>query len=203
MEAKKMGFLQNLARAYKLHGRSILNPALWAVWTYHLGVFAYSIRIPPLRWFIGKVYGLNRFFCIIFAGITINRETKIGKDFHIIHAGGIIIAANAVIGDRCGIMHEVTLGTNFGPGVPTIGNDVFIGAGAKILGAITIGDGAIIAANSLVINDVPAGYTAIGVPAKIWKFDQRRKGIEQKPSSDTGVASTMPDKPVEPEAIQS
>src|SRR5262249_16975207 len=68
---------------------------------------------------------------------------------------------------RVRILHNVTLGTNMGPDVPTIGNDVFIGCGASILGKVTIGDGARIAANSLVIADVPPGATAIGVPAKV------------------------------------
>jgi serine O-acetyltransferase len=72
-----------------------------------------------------------------------------------------------VIGDRCGIMHNVTIGTNMTEGVPVIGDDVFIGVGACILGDITIGDRVRISANSLVTTDVPPDSIAIGVPAKI------------------------------------
>jgi len=66
------------------------------------------------------------------------------------------------------VMHNVTIGTNMTGGAPRIGNDVFIGCGATILGEITIGDGVRIASNSLVISDVPAGAMAMGVPAKVY-----------------------------------
>ena len=85
----------------------------------------------------------------------------------IIHAGMQQIHPDVVIGERCGIMHNVTLGTNMGTEVPVIGNDVFIGCGASILGKVTVGDGARVAANSLVISDVPPGAMAMGVPAKV------------------------------------
>jgi len=81
-----------------------------------------------------------------------------------------------VIGDRVGIMHDVTIGTNLErPGTPVIGNDVFIGTGARILGGVKIGDGARIAANSVVLTDVPAGATAIGVPARVMQYTGARK----------------------------
>ena len=78
----------------------------------------------------------------------------------------IQIHPSAEIGDRCGIMHGVTLGSD-GKGVPTIGNDVFIGCGATVLGGVKVGDNARIAANSLVISDVPSGSAAMGVPARV------------------------------------
>lgn len=174
-----MGLFKDMADDFRRHERSILNPAVWAVWNYRFGVRAAKIRFPPLRWFTGKVYGFHRFLNIVFGGITLNRETRIGKDFHIIHANGIMIDSKAVIGDRCGIMHQVTIGSNFGNGVPVIGDDVFIGAGAKILGGIKIGNNVIVAANSLVISDIPDNSTAIGVPARVWKFQQRREGQEE------------------------
>jgi serine O-acetyltransferase len=98
------------------------------------------------------------------------RETKIGKELHLIHSGNIQIHPDTIIGDRCGIQQDVTIGVNVGPGTPVIGNDVFIGAGAKVLGGIKIGDGATIAANSLVISDIPPNSTAIGVPARVWQY---------------------------------
>jgi serine O-acetyltransferase len=98
----------------------------------------------------------------------------VGEEFHLIHWGNTKIHPGVVIGNRVGIMHDVTLGTTMErPGVPRIGNDVFIGAGAKILGPVTIGDGAVVAANSLVLSDVPPGATAVGVPARVLNYTGR------------------------------
>jgi serine O-acetyltransferase len=78
------------------------------------------------------------------------------------------IHPRTVIGERVGIMNDVTIGTaNARDGFPVIGNDVFIGTGARILGPVKIGDGAVIAANTLVITDVPAGATIMGVPGRV------------------------------------
>ena len=160
---------------YKRHDSSILNPALWAVLNYRFGVWSLRVRPVPLRWLTSKVYGLNSFFILITSGIRLHREAKIGKDFHLIHSGNIQIHPFSVIGDRCGIQQDVTLGTNMErKGAPVIGDDVFIGAGAKILGPVTVGDGARVAANSLVITDVPPGATAIGVPARMMKYTGRK-----------------------------
>lgn len=155
---------------YRRHEKSVLNPAFWAICNYRFGRRAMRIKFAPLRWLLSKIYGMNMFLILITSHIRLYRETQIGKDFHLIHSGNISIHPQAVIGDRCGIQQDVTIGTNIGPGVPVIGNDVFIGAGAKILGAVKIGDGATIAANSLVITDVPPNSTAIGVPARVWKY---------------------------------
>ena len=99
---------------------------------------------------------------------------QVGKNSQLVHAGKTKSHPQTVIRDRVGVMHSVTLGaTPDGRGVPTIGNDVFIGAGARILGPVKIGDRARIAANSLVISDVPPDTTAIGVPAKILRYTGR------------------------------
>lgn len=165
-----------IRREYKRHG-SILSPTFWATCNYRYGAWALNIKFSPLRWFTSKIYGLNSFIVLITSGIELNREAKIGMDLHLIHSGNIKVHPRTVIGDRCGIQQDVTLGTNMGKerkGAPVIGNDVFIGAGAKILGPVSIGDGAIIGANSLVIKDVPPGATAIGVPAKNLNFNFKR-----------------------------
>lgn len=163
-----------LAEDYRRHDKSLLNPALWAVWNYRYGVWLAKIGFAPLRWLLSKCYGLNLFLILITSGICLYRETKIGKDLHLIHSGNISIHPGAVIGDRCGIMHDVTIGTNMGEGAPIIGDDVFIGAGAKVLGGIRIGNNVNIAANSLVISDIPDNSTAMGVPAKVWHFPPRK-----------------------------
>lgn len=173
-----------LCADYKRHGSRVLYPPFWAVCNYRFGNWSLKRRWRIYRWFTSKIYGLNQFLILITSGIELNRETKIGKDLHLIHSGNIMISPKAVIGDRCGIMHEVTIGTNSLPGVklgsdeqrgsPVIGNDVFIGAGAKVLGGITIGDGAIIGANSLVTVNVPPNCIAIGVPARVMKQRVKR-----------------------------
>ena len=82
------------------------------------------------------------------------------------HPNGVVIAPDANIGINCIIFQQVTIGTADG-GYPTIGNNVLIGAGAKILGPVKIGDGAKIGANAVVLRDVPAGCAAAGVPARV------------------------------------
>lgn len=159
---------------YKRHNSSILNPALWAVLTYRYGVWAAKIEPSVLRWLASKLYGLFFFLVLITSGIRLNREVKIGKGLHLIHSGNIQIHPRTIIGDYCGIQQDVTLGTAMErKGAPIIGNNVYIGKGAAILGHVTIGDGARIAANSLVIADVPPNTTAIGVPARIIKYTGR------------------------------
>jgi acetyltransferase-like isoleucine patch superfamily enzyme len=91
----------------------------------------------------GVVYGFLFLLVELSSGIVLNREVRVGKDFHLVHSGNIKIHPDTVIGDRVGIMHDVTLGSNTERGgAPILGNDVFIGAGAKVLGNVRIGDGA-------------------------------------------------------------
>ncbi len=164
-----------LCSDYRRHGCSLLNPALWAICNYHFGVWVQKIGFKPLRWIASKIYGFNLFIILITSGTRLHRETKIGKDLHLIHSWNIRISPKTIIGDRCGIQQDVVLGTNMErSGAPFIGNDVYIGSGAKVLGKITVGDGARIAANSLVLSNVPPGATAIGVPARILKYTGRK-----------------------------
>ncbi|WP_253256258.1 serine O-acetyltransferase [Formosa algae] len=104
----------------------------------------------------------------IITGISIPYTATLGSHFYIGHFGGIIINANAVIGDNCNISQGVTIGVSgvgYKRGVPVIGHDVYIGANAVVAGNISIGDGAVIGANSLVTRDVMSHTTVLGVPA--------------------------------------
>jgi serine O-acetyltransferase len=97
----------------------------------------------------------------------IPRQTRIGKHASILHDGnGLIISPRVVIGDNVTLFHQVTLGNKNGA-APKIGNNVYIGAGAKVIGGITIGDNVSIGANAVVLNDVPSNSLAVGIPAKI------------------------------------
>ena len=101
--------------------------------------------------------------------VWIPPQVQIGKDFHIIHAeGSLSIHPDAIIGDRVGVMHNVTIGTNMGPGAPVIGDDVFIGVNSTVLGRIRIGDRVRIAANTAVTTNVPPDSVVVGSPARIY-----------------------------------
>lgn len=122
--------------------------------------FLYSRKIPFLPRLLQQI---NR---IIFA-CDIPRSVKVGKNTIFAHSGlGCVIHSNAVIGDDCKIQQNITIGGRGTKGTPTIGNNVFIGAGATILGQVTIGDNAKIGAMSLVLENVPPHTTVVGVPAK-------------------------------------
>ncbi len=107
-------------------------------------------------------------------GIEIHPGATIGKRLVIDHGMGIVIGETAEIGDDCLIFHGVTLGgtgKEIGKRHPTIGNNVLIGTGAKVLGPFRVGDNSRIAANSVVLSEVPANSTAVGIPAKIVRID--------------------------------
>ena len=103
-------------------------------------------------------------------GIEIHPGAKIGKRLVIDHGMGIVIGETAEIGDDCLIFHGVTLGgtgKETGKRHPTIGNNVLIGTGAKVLGPITVGSNSRIASNSVVLKDIPENSTAVGIPARV------------------------------------
>lgn len=160
----------NVREDYQTHGRSLKNRAFWAMLTYRYGRWSLERQNPLLRWLAGKTYGVLYLFTEITTNVHIPCEVTLGRRFHIVHPdGSISIHPATVIGDDVGVMHNVTIGTNMSDEVPVIGNDVFVGVGASILGGVTVGNGARIAANSLVISDVPAGAVAMGVPARVLK----------------------------------
>jgi serine O-acetyltransferase len=106
----------------------------------------------------------------LFTGIEIHPGARIGRRFFIDHGMGVVIGETAVIGDDCTLYHGVTLGgTSWQKGKrhPTLGRDVVVGAGAKVLGPIEVGDGVRIGSNAVVVKSVPAGMTVIGVPGHI------------------------------------
>ena len=110
-------------------------------------------------------------------GIEIHPGAQIGRRLVVDHGMGIVIGETAVIGDDCLIYHGVTLGgtgKDVGKRHPTIGNNVLIGTGAKVLGPITVGSNSRIAANSVVLDDIPEDSTAVGVPAKVVKIAGKR-----------------------------
>lgn len=136
------------------------------------GVFAilmhrlsHALSNKGLKWLARIVSNVAR----LFTGIEIHPGAVIGRRFFIDHGMGIVIGETAEIGDDCSIYHGVTLGgTSWSPGKrhPTLGNNVVVGAGAKILGPIMVNDGARIGSNAVVVKEVPANATVIGVPGR-------------------------------------
>ena len=136
---------------------------------YRYGRWRYTIRPRLLRVPFSFLYKLLKPICEILTGIELPCETVVGRRFRIDHFGGIIISGDAVFGDDCVIRNGVTVGLRHTGirGAPIIGNRVDIGAGAKILGPIHVGDDVAIGANAVVLKDVPAHSIAVGVPARI------------------------------------
>lgn len=123
--------------------------------------------------YLKKYYFLARYICERAkrkTGIEIHPGARIGKGLFIDHGVGVVIGETAIIGDNVTLFHGVTLGgtgKEKGKRHPTIGNNVFIGSGAKILGNINIGNNVRIGANAVVLKDIPEDTTAVGVPVKI------------------------------------
>lgn len=110
-------------------------------------------------------------------GIEIHPAAQIGKGVFIDHGMGVVIGETAIIGDNCTIYQGVTLGgtgKDKGKRHPTIGNNVLIGCGAKVLGPFSVGDNSKIAANAVVLQEVPPNCTCVGIPAKIVKIDNKK-----------------------------
>ena len=151
------------------------------VLTTYPGVHALLIhRLAHAFWRI-KLYWLGRFISHIgrwFTGIEIHPGATIGRRVFIDHGMGVVIGETAIIEDDCTLYHGVTLGGtswNNGKRHPTLKQGVVIGAGAKILGPITIGRGAKIGSNAVVVKDVPAKATAVGIPARIVEEEGQTK----------------------------
>jgi len=108
----------------------------------------------------------HRFWSVV-TGADIPLNCKLGGGLLLPHPNGIVIHPEAVVGPNCLLFQQVTLGAGTRPGLPRLGGHVDIGAGAKVLGGVTIGDHARIGANAVVMIDVPAGATAVGIPARI------------------------------------
>ena len=149
-----------------------------------------------LRWLGRIVSHIGRFL----TGIEIHPGAVIGRRVFIDHGMGVVIGETAEIGDSCTLYHGVTLGGttwNKGKRHPTLGRGVVIGAGAKVLGPILVGDGARIGSNAVVVKDVPPGATAVGIPARII-VGEEDKAREEKAAKlgFSAYAVTRDDDPV-------
>jgi serine O-acetyltransferase len=141
----------------------------WVMTVYRFGRWRYTIRWRLLRMPYSLLYKVLKVISEILTGIDLPCEVTLGRRFRIDHFGGIIISGDAVLGDDCIVRNGVTVGLKHTGhrGSPILGDRVDIGAGAKILGPIRIGDDVIIGANAVVLTDVPPNSLAVGVPARV------------------------------------
>ena len=145
----------------------ILYPGFHVLVTHKIAHFLYNHKCFFLARFVSQ---LARHL----TGIEIHPGAKIGKCLFIDHGMGIVFGETCEIGDNCTIYHGVTLGgtgKDTGKRHPTLGNNVMVGAGARVLGPMKIGDNSKIAANAVVLEEVPPNCTAVGVPARVVKRD--------------------------------
>lgn len=148
----------------------LLYPGVKAIRSYRKAHWCYTHGLFFLARFISQRSRRR-------TGIEIHPGAKIGKRLVIDHGMGVVIGETAEIGDDCLIYHGVTLGgtgKEHGKRHPTIGNNVLIGNGAKILGPFTVGDNSRIAANSVVLTEILPNSTAVGVPARMVKIDGKK-----------------------------
>ncbi len=160
---------ENIREDWQTHHRNWSRHGFWVLLIYRFGRWRYTIHSRILRKPFSFLYQLLKFFSEMLLGMELPCEAVIGRRFVIEHIGGIVVSGDAIFGDDCIIRNGVTVGLrNRGVrGSPTIGNRVDIGAGAKLLGPIHIGDDTAIGANAVVISDVPPNSIAVGIPARI------------------------------------
>ncbi|WP_134521733.1 serine O-acetyltransferase, partial [Pseudomonas aeruginosa] len=138
-------------------------PGLHAVWLHRL---AHGLWTSGWKWLARLVSNFGRWM----TGIEIHPGARIGRRFFIDHGMGIVIGETAEIGDDVTLYQGVTLGGttwNKGKRHPTLGNNVVVGAGAKVLGPFTVGEGAKVGSNAVVTKEVPPGATVVGIPGRI------------------------------------
>ncbi len=147
--------------------RVFLEPGTVAVIVYRYGRWARGVRIPVVKQLLRLLYIPAKAVVVMGFGIYIPSKANIGKGFTIHNFSGIFIC-EATIGENFIVFQNVTVGHLRGqPAPPLLGDNVFLGAGAKVLGSVKIGNNVAVGANSVVISDVPDSCTVMGVPARI------------------------------------
>ncbi|MDN4503594.1 serine O-acetyltransferase [Alteromonadaceae bacterium BrNp21-10] len=151
-------------------------PGLHAIWMHRL---AFKLWKNEWFWLARSLSTFNRWI----TGIEIHPGATIGRRFFIDHGMGVVIGETAEIGDDVTLYHGVTLGgtsLNGGKRHPTLEDNVVVGAGAKVLGPINIGNGAKVGSNSVVVKDVPNGATVIGIPGRIVSMQKAPEGQTER-----------------------
>jgi serine acetyltransferase len=165
-------FWQNIKSDWKAHGCSVYSAGFRVLLVYRFGNWRMGIRSIILRAPMSVLYRFSERHVRFKYGIELPYSVKLGDRVIFEHQHGIVIHGHCEIGNDCIIRQGVTLGNKSLSSpfeAPKLGNNVNIGAGAKILGDILVGDGATIGANAVVLQDVLQGETVVGIPAKVRK----------------------------------
>lgn len=173
-------------------------PGIRAILMHRIAHFFYILNVPFVPRYLSEIAHQ-------LTGIDIHPGAKIGKDFFIDHGTGVVIGETAEIGDNVLIYHGVTLGGTSTKPVkrhPTVGNDVIIGAGAKIIGPITIGNNVKIGANSVVTKDIPDNAVVVGIPGKVISVNGERIDTDELKLSDLPESIKIEIKKIENEIAQ-
>lgn len=160
---------------------ALTYPGVHAVWGYRLAHMLFKKNFKLLARIVSSI---SRSY----TGVDIHPGARLGRRLFIDHANGVVIGETTKIGTDCVLFHQVTLGgvsMSKGKRHPTLGDRVMVGAGAKVLGPIHVGSDARIAANAVVVSDVPAGCSAIGVPARV------SPGCSQQKTSELIIDPTL------------
>jgi len=160
---------ENVREDWMAHDRQWTRHGFWVLLVYRFGRWRYGIRARAIRMPFSFLYKVTKFFSEMLLGVELPCEASIGRRLVIEHVGGIVVSGDAVLGDDCVIRNGVTIGLRHRgvAGSPRIGDRVDIGAGAKLLGPIHIGDDCAIGANAVVLCDVPSRSIAVGIPARV------------------------------------
>lgn len=170
----------NIRADFQNHGRKLGAQGFWVMVVYRFGRWRYGLRPRLIRAPFSALYHVLYKLVQILTGIELPCEVTLGRGFVIDHFGGIVVSGYAEFGDNCRIRNGVVVGLRRvdEPCAPLIGDDVDIGAGAKLLGRIRIGNRVAIGANAVVLCDVPDDHVAIGVPAVV----KPRRDAERLPN---------------------
>jgi serine O-acetyltransferase len=160
---------ENIRADLRAHDGRWGAQGFWALVVYRFGRWRYGVRPAMMRKCLSALYHLLYKLVQILTGIELPCEVEIGRNFVIDHFGGIVVSGYARFGNDCRIRNGVVVGLARvdDPVAPVIGNNVDIGAGAKLLGRITVGYNVVIGANAVVVRDVPPNSVAVGVPAVV------------------------------------
>jgi serine O-acetyltransferase len=172
------GLLSQIREGWEVHGRDWTLPGFRAVAVYRFGVWRNGVRLRILRKALSILYQTLYRYVRNHYGIELPDETIVGRRLRISHQNGIVIHPHAEIGDNCLIRQNVTIGAVSharGWEAPKLGNGVQVGCGAAILGQVTIGDGASIGPNAVVMTDVPAGATVVAPASRIVQLTKSQK----------------------------
>lgn len=160
---------ENIRSDLRAHGGNWGAQGFWVLLVYRFGRWRYTIRPALIRKLFSAIYKIFYKCVQILTGVELPCEVRIGSNFRIDHFGGIVISGYAEFGNNCRIRNGVVVGLKNpeNPCAPKIGNNVDIGAGAKLLGPIVIGNNVFIGANAVVTRNVPDNSIAVGIPAVI------------------------------------